>query len=296
MDISEKELFEQKTHKQEHLFRLAVRRIDEIPILKTSTFKIIELANNPDVDIEELALAVEQNPSIVLKLLHLANTAYFRSQSLIICTQDAIVRIGLNKAKSLIVAIAMSANFDIDKTTSFDVESHWLESMLTATFCRELSIFYRQDINQNNLVYTIGLLHNLGVFIIASLFPAVFNQLTENHEPLDPVFSDRVKKVFCFSHYQALSWLMRKWSLPEVFYKVIGTLGSSNVFEGDYLCELDVINTSKRLARYLILEDRALNDQSLEHPQLENNDGQFQTILTKTAKDLPALKELAKSF
>ena len=90
--------------------------------------------------------------------------------------------------------------------------------------------------------------------------------------------------------------MMRKWSLSEFFYKFIGTLGSSNVFEGDYLCELDVINTSKRLARYLILEDRALNDQSLEHPQLENNDGQFQTILTKTAKDLPALKELAKSF
>jgi len=46
----------------------------------------------------------------------------------------------------------------------------------------------------------------------------------------------------------------------------------------------------------LILEDRALNDQSLDHPQLENNDGQFQAILNKTAKDLPTLKELAKSF
>lgn len=296
MDISEKELLETSKFKQERLFKLAVRKIDEIPILKSSTFKIIELANNPSVDVTELALAVEQNPSIVLKLLHLANTAYFRSQSPIICSHDAIVRIGLNNAKSLIIAIAMTANFDISKTSSFDIEDHWLNSMLTATLCRELSILYKQDFNQNNLVYTIGLLHNLGVFIIASLFPLDFYRISETCEPLDPIFSDRVKEFFLFSDYQALSWLLRRWEMPEAFVRVIGTLGSTISFETDYLCEIDVVKTAQRLARYLIMEDRALNDQSLDHPQLENNDGQFQAILNKTAKDLPTLKELAKSF
>lgn len=282
----------------QYLFRKAVRALENVPKLSISSFGLIELANDPSVDIEAFVLEINKNPALVVKLLSLANSVYFRAQSPIVNVQEAVVRIGLNRAKALTVSIILSTDFNANKH-AFDVREHWLMSMLTATIANKLSAFYGNDSTQGGLLFTVGLLHNFGEVVMSSLFPKEIAALVNRCDPLDAQFTIEFNELFCFNQYQAVAWLFKSWALPDVFFKTIGSLGhvsETYTYDSKFMSEIDLLKTAQRLARHLIVENKMLNDPSIKQPVLLSKDELFKVILNKTAEEMPSVQELANKL
>lgn len=284
------------TQENERLFRTAVWELDQVPVLSTATFNIITLANDPEVDIDRFSLAIETNQPVVLKLLAIANNAYFRSATQILTVKEAILRIGLGATKSLVITILLAENFKIEKNHPFDLHAHWLQSNLVAILCQELSQLNVHERRHTHTLYTIGLLHNLGVLIMCSLFPSEMGQLLSNVKPFDKDFTKKMMQLFSFNHYQAVSWLMKRWGLPDIFYKIIGNLSKPGQYEDEYGVDIQLIQKAERLSNHLIVEDLRLIDNDIIEQPLMDSDQLYDDIIEKTGHKLAQLKELTKSI
>jgi HD-like signal output (HDOD) protein len=196
--------------------RQRILLLREIPPMPLIAQKI--LCMSPDADISELAETIEKAPDIAARLLGMANAAYFGWPGGVRTIYDAIHKVlGIKLVKSFVMGLAFSEVFDVKKCSGFRLDQYWFSAMVTAqisqTLLPVLDSSQRQDIDN---IHLNGLLHNLGVTVLAHLFPLELSRAFSL--PFDedtPSVSDKIRTVLGMDQAQAGGWLARKWHLPR---------------------------------------------------------------------------------
>ena len=73
-----------------------------IPSLPNVAARIIELTADEDISINKIVEIIEKSQSIVVKLLKIANSTFYRGSKEIKTIQGAVTRVGLDLVKSAI--------------------------------------------------------------------------------------------------------------------------------------------------------------------------------------------------
>jgi HD-like signal output (HDOD) protein len=201
--------------------------VRELPVLSVTASRLLEVAADPEVDVDDLARIIGQDPGLSARILGLANAAYFGQKQSIYTVQEAIIRVlGLNMVRSLALSISLSGAFRPDRCQGFALKDYWFHALGCAAMSRELALHLppkqRPDADG---VYLCGLLHNLGLLLLAHLFPeklaAVYRQL-EGEQELDERSLQR--EQIGLDWIVAGEWLCRRWHLPKIVCDVIGHL------------------------------------------------------------------------
>jgi HD-like signal output (HDOD) protein len=196
--------------------RQRILLLREIPPMPLIAQKI--LCMSPDADMSELADTIEKAPDIAARLLGMANAAYFGWPGGVRTIYDAIYKVlGIKLVKSFVLGLAFSEVFDIRKCRQFRPDQYWFTAMVTAQLSQALlptlDASLREEIDN---VHLNGLLHNLGITVLAHLFPSELSQAFSL--PFDeetPSVTDKIRTVLGMDHAQAGGWLARKWHLPR---------------------------------------------------------------------------------
>ncbi|MDD2335826.1 MAG: HDOD domain-containing protein, partial [Geobacteraceae bacterium] len=196
--------------------RQRILLLREIPPMPLIAQKI--LCMSPDAEISELAEIIEKAPDIAARLLGMANAAYFGWPGGVRTIYDAIHKVlGIKLVKSFVMGLAFSEVFDIKKCSGFRPDQYWFSAMVTAQISQSLlpalDSSLRQDIEN---IHLNGLLHNLGVTILAHLFPVeLARAFSLPFDEETPSVSDKIRTVLGMDQTQAGGWLARKWHLPR---------------------------------------------------------------------------------
>lgn len=196
--------------------RQRILQLREIPPMPLIAQKI--LCMSPDVDISELAETIEKAPEIAARLLGMANAAYFGWPGGVRTIYDAIHKVlGIKLVKSFVMGLAFSEVFDVKKCSGYRADQFWFSAMVTAHISQSLlpalDSSLRQDIDN---IHINGLLHNLGVTVLAHLFPTELSRaFSLPFDEENPSVSDKIRSVLGMDQAQAGAWLARKWHLPR---------------------------------------------------------------------------------
>lgn len=188
----------------------------EIPPLPLIAQRILCLP--PDAEMIELARIIEKEPLIAARLIGMANAAYFGWPGGVRTIYDAIYKVlGIKLVKSLVIGIAMGNVFEVKKCRGFRPERYWFTAVVTAQLAQglfpNLSNSMRCELEH---VHLDGLLHNLGIAVLAHLFPQELSRAFLY--PLEgeaPPTAERIRTEMGVDHMQAGGWLARKWHLPR---------------------------------------------------------------------------------
>lgn len=188
----------------------------EIPPLPQIAQRILSLS--PDAEVGELARIIEQSPEIAARLIGMANAAYFGWPGGVWTIHDAIYKVlGIKLVKSLAIGMAMGTSFDVGKCRGFRPEQYWFTAVVTAQLAQGLfpSLPYAMRYELENL-HMDGLLHNLGIAVLAHLFPQELSRALRM-QPGDEAAptTERIRSCLGVDQMQAGSWLARKWHLPR---------------------------------------------------------------------------------
>jgi len=196
--------------------RQRILLLREIPPMPLIAQKI--LCMSPDADISELAETIEKAPDIAARLLGMANAAYFGWPGGVRTIYDAIHKVlGIKLVKSFVMGLAFSEVFDVKKCNGFRADQFWFTAMVSAQISQSLlpalDSSLRQEIDN---IHLNGLLHNLGVTVLAHLFPAELSRaFSLPFDEENPSVSDKIRTVLGMDQAQAGGWLARKWHLPR---------------------------------------------------------------------------------
>ena len=230
------------------ILKTYVQRIKELPTLPPIAHKILVLANDPLLSIDELMDIVEIDPAISAKILSVANSVFFGYPLRTTQLNDAIMRIGTNNVKSIAVGIAILSSLDSGKMNN-NYKRLYHHSICVGLTSQYIAANIRLSIADDILID--GLLHDLGYLALYKYFPDIYREILTSLKKGKPLL-EAEKEILSYSHTDVGFWLADQWKLPStmvdaVFYLHAPSLSRRNPKRSAIVHIADYIAAQKML-------------------------------------------------
>ena len=208
----------------------------EIPMLTLGSSELLTALANEDNDYEELAAILENFPTIAVKIIALANSVWSTPVKPITTLDAACSRLGMNIVKSVSVALAVSAPFNLLKCGSFNPEYFWSSTLLVADTATLLAPVVNLNFPLNvGTVRTASLFHNIGLLFFVHYFheeteKVLQSKEKDNKQSLRDLFFDELGITVA----DAGSFLAKKWGLPDAIMAVMSAYDDPCYEGGDW--------------------------------------------------------------
>lgn len=192
------------------------RHIDNFPEMPSLSQRLLEYLDDPQVDFRTIRDLVQYDPGLTANVLRLANSVYFASVQEVSSLQAAIVRLGTRRILELVLSLTVSSRL-IPNLPGYGLQARELlrHSIWTGVAAQELARLL--DIKQEETVFTVGLLHDLGILVLDPFVleaRLAFNGLSG---PGADSFDQIEKDVLGMDHAEAGARILENWQLsPEI--------------------------------------------------------------------------------
>ena len=255
-----------------------------LPSVPGVVLDVLELSQDPDVSIVEIAKTVSRDPALVAKILKVANSPWAGVRRQVTSLGQAVNLLGTNGTMS--IALSFSLVRGLQKTTdpTFDHQAYWRRSAISATATLSVGIYIKAAKPEE--LFLSGLLHDIGILVLSeavATYSRLFASCRGNHDLL----VETERKELGTDHAQVGSWFLERWGLPT---RLLSAIPTSHEKEGiaDPLAKAVAIG-SRTAEIWMNPETVAATAAAAEaaHNLLGLSVGQFNDILEKTAAALP---------
>lgn len=188
----------------------------QLPMMPASLPHLVAVMSDPDIDPSMVAIAVSRFPSIAVRLVSLANSAWTSPVTPITSIEQACSHLGLNLVRSLSLSIAIAAPFSPARCLAFDSEAFWCNTLLLADCAAHLSEFsVATGTNGRETVRAAALFSNLSLLWLADVLPEETASALEEDADTE-VFPDQPLRRACGMDTGHVGGLLgRAWGLPD---------------------------------------------------------------------------------
>ncbi len=186
----------------------------ELPTLPTVYMRLSQLLSQPESSIKTISHIISEDPAIAAMVLKIVNSAAYGFRNRIGDLQHAIVLLGMNEIKNLVLAgsfYKMVRGFESGK--SFDMKDFWRHSIGCAIVAKVLA--EAADMGSPEDLFTGGLLHDIGKLIHATYLPDDFYAVVSDVSGRGLQIHELEKDRMGIDHAQTGGVLAEKWRLPR---------------------------------------------------------------------------------
>ncbi len=195
---------------------LLFSKIKQLPVIPKLLHELMQDFSNDNSKIHDIAQKIAMDQVISAKVLKLANSAAYRRGAEITSIEQAVILLGFNALRSLVVASGIMTSFKTP--ANFNTAKFWVETFQTATIAKALA--KESHAVDPETAFTCTLLHNIGELLIqsalpeeASLINLAINQGTSR--------IDAQREMLGYDFSLVGAELARRWNLSERFVTAI---------------------------------------------------------------------------
>ena len=177
-----------------------------LPTLPVALEEARRLADNPKTTVAQLARVIERDQVLSGKVLKIVNSPTYGFPGRIASVQNALILIGFNVIKSLLISAAVFEN------VSSGMPELWRHSAGCSVVCKELGRLLGMDNGEE--LFIAGLLHDIGKVVTAAQLPEAYEEITHIVREEDISFHEAETRVLGIAHPHIGSWLLEHWNLP----------------------------------------------------------------------------------
>jgi diguanylate cyclase (GGDEF)-like protein len=191
--------------------------IGKLPTLPGVAIKILETVQDQKSGLKELADILSTDPPLSAEVLRLINSPYYGLNTRITSVQHAVKLLGATTVKNLALSFSVVKCFQADNSDGFDYTQFWKDSLFSAVAMKSMAKnICRQAADD---AFFLGLLHNIGILTLSQCMPDQYSLVLTEKSKSQASYHDAEKQVLGFTHMDIGSLLVKKWGLPDTFYK-----------------------------------------------------------------------------
>ncbi len=197
-----------------------VAKVDELPSLPHIVVRVMELTEDPDSTAFDINEVINQDQNMTAQVLRMANSVYYGYSRRIATVTDAIVLIGFNAVRSIVLAASVSKILKKELSGYVMGEGElWRHSQGAAVFARLLA--KKAKFRSVELAYTATLLHDIGKLVLNSYLSDSYQEVLKvvNEEKLP--FNEVEDNLFGYNHATVGGKVAEKWNLPNDLVEAI---------------------------------------------------------------------------
>ncbi|MDL2306509.1 HDOD domain-containing protein [Desulfovibrio sp. OttesenSCG-928-C06] len=177
-----------------------------LPALPAAVQEISKMMQKSDCSTDQVAGVIERDQSLAAKVLKMVNSPVYGFPGRITNVKNALVLLGINVIKGLIVSTAV---FDPYNKHMVGLWKHSVACSLATVEVAKAAGFQHPE------EYSVmGLLHDIGKVVFAMQIPEARKEVDELVVSRDLMFKDAEKEIIGFDHGRVNSWLCEHWNLP----------------------------------------------------------------------------------
>ncbi len=224
-----------------------VKKTDNIPTLPKVLSKISEEIDNDNFSIKNIGELMSHDVSLSARILRIVNSPFYGFPQRIYSINHAIVLLGSNVLKSIIISTSV---FTAMKETMAGLSEHSLFCAFTAKHIAENLRTKKINNIDSDIMFSAGLLHDIGKIIIATTFKDDFKKIIEIADKSEKPLAYIEHDVLNISHDYLGYMLIKEWNLPPSIYLPIKYHHDVNLAD-DFKAESAILNLADFLTRAL---------------------------------------------
>lgn len=185
--------------------------LKRLPSAPTTYLELAAIAGSPSAGVDDFARVAEKDPAMCSKLLQFVNSAYFGAPRRILSVRDAVSFLGIELVKALSIAAHVFGADDVDQGPVAFRDHGFQTATLARTFLRGTP--------SADEAFTMGLLHDVGEFVLARSKPDEFAQVLEAAAQTPQCDGERER--FGVTHGEVGAYLLALWGLPSALVGVV---------------------------------------------------------------------------
>jgi len=190
-----------------------LERIENLPTLPAVARQILALLADTRSNMSQVAAVIARDQAVAARVIRVVNSAFYGLRTHVSSIQHAIVILGLNTVKNLVLGVSVIKAFESTaKPGIFDREQFWIHTFAVAAGARlmaeELKLSEPED------YFLAGLLHDIGILAADQFLHEDFVRVLETSLVNGNDFLTAERAVLGAGHGDIGAFLAVKWGVP----------------------------------------------------------------------------------
>ncbi len=190
-----------------------VAAVNELPPMPHVVSKVMDLLSDADSQMSDMVKVLSSDPALVARLIRVSNSALYGRGQETTSLNQAVVRLGGNTVRSLVMAASMKSLFPLDKTNvGVWGQALWQHSLECGLAARRVAQF--SGYSDPEEAFVAGVLHDIGKVVILLNKPDEFRLILKRQAAAKESFATAERAVLGFDHTDVGELLLAKWQMP----------------------------------------------------------------------------------
>jgi len=187
-----------------------IGKIETLPPLPRMYAALTKALSDPDTGADDVAKILEQDMAMCAKLLQLVNSSFFVSAKQITSVQFAVVRLGFQIVKNLVLSLEVFKSNAPIQIEGFSAENLQKHALLVANIAKQIC----PNPQQSEDAFMAAMLHDIGTLIMAMEMPDKLKQAIALSQAEGLPLEKAEEKLFGVTHAEIGAYLLGAWGLP----------------------------------------------------------------------------------
>jgi HD-like signal output (HDOD) protein len=190
-----------------------VSQTETLPSLPAVYTEIISELQSPDPSVKKVGDIISNDLAMAAKILQVVNSAFFGLVRKISNPKEAVMLLGTETIKALVLSVKIFSEFNQNKFAWFSFGDLFNHSMSVSMFAQTITKEEHLDQNLVNHSLMAGMFHDLGKLILVTNFQEPYQKLLTEARQTGQNLWDLESDLFGTSHAEIGAYLMGLWGL-----------------------------------------------------------------------------------
>jgi HD-like signal output (HDOD) protein len=203
----------------EERLRQVIGRMDRLPSAPKTYWELERVLANPDAGIADVAIVVERDPSMAIKLLQLSNSAFFGLGRQVTSVAQAVSYLGIELVKGLALTTEVFGELEKNRPVDgFLLDELQRDAFITAKVVKKI---LAGDPRQAEFAFTAAVVHDIGQLVVATSMREQFAGIVQVSLAGEQRIHEAELDVLGVSHPEIGAYLLGIWGLPPTIVEAV---------------------------------------------------------------------------
>ena len=195
-----------------------VSKAGQLYSLPAVAMDVLELTNNPQVDVPALKQCIENDPALTIKVLRVVNSSLFGLSREVSDLSQALALLGTKPLKLLVLGFSLPEGL-FDGVAAEILGRYWRHTLVKAVAAREISETLCGQ--SGDEAFIAGLLQDLGILLLIQALGEPYVRFLEKVHASGGDLAACETESLGFDHTMLTARLLHEWGLPDVMVEAV---------------------------------------------------------------------------
>ncbi len=193
---------------------------EDLPPMPNTMHQVLQEMDSISATSQSLEKIIMQDPVLAARILKVANSPYYGTAGRVNTISHAITILGFDEVRNLVLGFSLTQAFGQDYDfNGFTTKELWLHSMGVATTSKLIAASAGDGFEPEEC-FTMGLLHDIGRFIMCKAFKEDVEKILELQD-VKKCTLVLAEEHYGLSHAEVGAYLAQKWKLSDQMMNVV---------------------------------------------------------------------------